>query len=194
MKYYAYLLVFALLVSGWVMAETRIYKTKDANGNVIFTDVPPVKGGKPADPIVLKETNTWAGPGTDKATKRTPWIVDEKGEETPDVFVPYSTLSIVYPANDASVRENSGHVTVTVNILPPLAVNQQLRLLMDGKIMGQTSATSFPLENVDRGTHNLLLEVVNSAGQSLQQSSVTTFHLQRYHLPAPKPKPTKKAN
>ena len=96
------------------MAESRIYKTKDANGNVIFTDVPPVKGGKPEDPIVLKETNTWAGPGTDKTTKRTPWIVDEKGEATPDVFVPYSTLSIVSPANDASVRENSGRVTVIV--------------------------------------------------------------------------------
>lgn len=174
------------------MAETRIYKTKDASGNVIFSDVPPIKGGKPEDPIVLKETNTWAGPGTDKTTQRTPWIVDEKGEATPDVFVPYSTLSIVSPVNDASVRENSGRVTVTVSILPPLAVNLQLRLIMDGKTMGQNSGTGFPLENVDRGTHSLLLEVVNSAGQSLQQSSVTTFHMQRYHLPPPKPKPKPK--
>ena len=192
MKYYAHLLVFALLVSGWAMGETRIYKTKDANGNVIFTDVPPIKDGKPEEPVVLKETNTWAGPGTDKTTKRTPWIVNEKGEETPEVFVPYSTLSIVAPANDASVRENSGHVTVTVSILPPLAVSHQLRLLMDGKAMGQNSGTSFPLENVDRGTHSLLLEVVNASGQSLQQASVTTFHMQRYHLPPPKPRPAKK--
>lgn len=191
-KYFAHLLVFALVLSGSATAETRIYKTRDANGNVIFTDVPPLKEGKPADPVVLKETNNWDGPSTDKATTRTPWIVDEKGDETADEFVPYSTLNIVNPTNDASVRENSGRITVTVDILPPLLANQQLRLLMDGKAMGQGPGPSFPLENVDRGTHSLLLEVVDSTGQSLQQSSVTTFHMQRYHLPPPKPKPNKK--
>ena len=187
-KYFAQLLFFTLVISGSATAETRIYKTKDANGNVIFTDVPPLKDGKQADPVVLKETNNWDGPSTDKATTRTPWIVDEKGGETADVFVPYSTLGIVSPANDASVRENSGHITVTVSILPPLFANQQLRLLMDGKAMGQGSGPSFPLENVDRGTHSLLLEVVDATGKSLQQSPVTTFHLQRYHPPPPKPK------
>ncbi len=187
-KYFAQLLFVTLVIYGSATAETRIYKTKDANGNVIFTDVPPLNDGKPADPVVLKETNNWDGPGTDKATTRTPWIVDEKGDETTDVFVPYSTLGIVSPAHDASVRENSGHVTVTVSILPPLFANQQLRLLMDGKAMGQGSGPSFPLENVDRGTHSLLLEVVDATGKSLQQSPVTTFHLQRYHPPPPKPK------
>lgn len=188
-KYFAQLLVFVLVLSGPANAETRIYKTRDANGNVIFTDVPPVKDGKPADPIALKETNTWEGPTADKATTRTPWIVDETGDETADVFVPYSTLGIVSPANDISVRENSGRITVTVDILPPLFADQQLRLLMDGKIVGQSSGPSFPLENVDRGTHSLLLEVVDATGKSLQQSPVTTFHMQRYHLTPPKPKP-----
>jgi Domain of unknown function (DUF4124) len=191
-KYCAQLLVFALVLSGSATAETRIYKTKDANGNVSFTDVPPLKDGKQEDPIVLKETNTWAGPSTDQAAKRTPWIVDEKGDETTEVFVPYSTLSIVNPANDASVRENSGDITVSVSIFPPLVANQQLRLLMDGKTVGQSSGPSFPIENVDRGTHSLLLEVVDSTGRSLQQSSVTTFHLQRYHLPPANSKPKKK--
>jgi len=188
-KYFAQLLVFALVISASANAETRIYKTRDANGNIVFTDVPPLKDGKPADPIALKETNTWERPSADKATTRTPWIVDEKGGETTNVFVPYSTLGIVSPANDTSVRENSGHVTVTVSILPPLFANQQLRLLMDGKTMGQGSGPSFPLENVDRGTHSLLLEVVDASGKSLQQSPVTTFHMQRYHLTPPKPKP-----
>ena len=187
--YYAHLFVIALLLPGLAIGESKIYKSRDANGNVVFTDVPPVKGGKALDPIVLKETNTWEGPRTDSANKRTPWIVEKTGDEEPVAFVPYTTLTILDPVNDATVRENSGLVTVTVSLLPPLSAEHQLRLLMDGKVVGQNSGGNFTLESVDRGTHSLLLEVVNAAGQSLQQSSVTTFHLQRYHLPPPKRKP-----
>lgn len=193
MKYSAHLLVIALLLPGAVTGESKIYKSRDANGNVVFTDVPPINDGRVDEPVVLKETNTWEGPGTDKKAGRAPWIVEENGDEASVAFVPYATLTIVDPDNDAAVRANNGQITVTVSLLPPLSGEHQLRLLMDGKPVGQTSGTIFSIENIDRGTHSLLLEVVDAAGESLQQSSVTTFHMQRYHLPPPpkrRPKPT----
>ncbi len=192
MKHSSLIFAVALLLPGLAPAESKIYKSTDANGNVVYTDVPPAKkeGKVDQEAIVLKETNTWEAPGTDKTASRTPWIVEDNGDEDPPAFVPYETLAIVDPANDVALRENSGQLKVSVSLLPPLADEHQLRLLMDGKAVGQTSGTVFSIENVDRGTHSLLIEIVNEAGESLQQSPVTTFHLQRHHLPRPRPKPS----
>jgi len=143
LKYSAHLLVIALLLPGAVTGESKIYKSRDANGNVVFTDVPPINDGRVDEPVVLKETNTWEGPGTDKKAGRAPWIVEENGDEASVAFVPYATLTIVDPDNDAAVRANNGQITVTVSLLPPLSGEHQLRLLMDGKPVGQTSGRSF---------------------------------------------------
>lgn len=184
----------ALLMPGTGMCASGIYKTTDANGNTVFTDVPPASGDRSGEPVELKETNTWQAPRSGETSDRTPWIVDETGADTAseDTFVPYSTLAIVAPVHDSSLRENSGFVSVAVELIPPLAADHRLRILLDGKPAGQGSSTIFPLENVDRGTHSLIVEVVNETGASLQQSTAATFHMQRYHLPPPTPKPPPK--
>jgi len=174
-------------------ASSQIYRTTDAKGNVIFTDVPPADSRTAEESVIeLPPVNTFPpeGGAEGRSDGRVPWIVED-GELPEAGFVPYTALEILAPAHDSSFRDNSGNVSITVGIEPGLSAEHSLRLLMDGKPVALNASTSFQLENVDRGTHTLMVEVVTPEGQSLQQSAPVSFHLLRYHLPVAKPTKTK---
>ena len=53
--------------------------------------------------------------------------------------------------------------------------------LMDGAPMGPPNRSgTFPLANVDRGTHQLQVRIVNDAGEVLLNGQPSVFHLQRF--------------
>jgi hypothetical protein len=175
-----------------VNAADKVYKTRDKDGNVVFSDVPPataVEAEKAA--IEVRETNTYEPGGGRKSGigDRQPWIVDENDEGEPE-FIPYSTLQVIAPLNDTPLRDNTGNVSVQLSVEPALAGGHRLRVLMDGKTVGEDGGLSFSIKNVDRGTHSLVVQVLDAEGKVMQTSEPSTFHMQRFHLP-PK-KPTKK--
>lgn len=173
-------------------ADAKVYKTRDKDGNVVFSDVPPAsveEASKAAIEVKVPNTYETRGQGQSAADNREPWIV---GEDESAEFIPYATLQVAFPANDAPLRDNTGNVTVQITIEPLLTGSHRLRLLMDGTTAGEDSATSFMLPNVDRGTHSLQVQVIDEDGKVLQSSETSTFHLQRYHLPPKKPAPPKK--
>jgi hypothetical protein len=177
-----------LMLSTQSMAGTTIYKTVDEDGNVVFTDTPPRADG-PSETITLTSPNSFdpAEAGTEGSGRQL-WIVDPDAEgEASGEF--YGALSVTSPADDESIRENAGNVTVTVKLEPPnLQPGHRIRLLLDGSPTGGTNTTGrFALSNVDRGTHSLKAEVVDDAGKLIYAGPSSTFHLQRYSvLNAPK--------
>ena len=173
------LLCLALAANG---AEKRIYKTVDADGNTVFTDIPPKEGR--TEVLTLEKPNVFA---SDEAI---PGVQNDEpsainGEPGDDPMF-YTTLRIVAPANNMSIRGNDGAVQVSVDLDPGLINGHKLRLLLDGARHFEGATTSFTLNDLERGEHTLQVYIVHASGQVLQSSEPSIFHLQRYsHLTAP---------
>jgi len=87
-------------------------------------------------------------------------------------------VTITSPANGESIRDNAGNVTLQGNVMPGLRGGHRLRWILDGEALDD-SGPSVQLNNVDRGTHTVKLEVVDNDGEVLAASSGVTFHLLR---------------
>ena len=93
----------------------------------------------------------------------------------------YTRAEILSPADDAAVRSNAGTLTVLVRVDPQIQDGHRLQLLLDGV----SSATAgrkpeFRLENVDRGTRTLQLQIIDDSGHVLFTGPQSTFHLLRH--------------
>ena len=174
------LALFLCLIATTATAD-QIYKTVDAEGNVVFTDVPPVnRAGQPdGQEVTVPAANTYAPPVVSAP--------DDDAAPPVDKAPAYSDVVIVDPANDATIRENAGEVLVQATTTPGLRAGNRLLLILDGaptEIAADDGV--FQLSNVDRGTHTVAARIVDDADETLLESEPVTFHLLRYALPPAK--------
>ena len=79
------------------------------------------------------------------------------------------------------MRSNAGSLAVRVRVDPELQEGHRLQLLLDGVAQGSASRKpEFRLENIDRGTHSLQLQIVGEEGGVLFTGPASTFHLLRH--------------
>ena len=93
----------------------------------------------------------------------------------------YTRAVVVSPADDAAVRSNAGNLTVLTHVEPQLQDGHRLQLLVDGTPRGAAGRNpEFHIENVDRGTHSLQLQIVDDSHRILFTGPPSTFHLLRH--------------
>lgn len=170
-----------VLAAGALAAETRIYRTVDEDGNVVFTDVPPADG-RDGQTVELGPGNTFTPPPTASEGGRSleSWLgrEDDQDEAEGDA-TRYRSLRVAGPAHDEALRDNAGNVTVTAEVEPELAPSHVIQLYLDGALQQTGHTTRFELSNVDRGTHQVELRIVDAGGNTLATSEPSVFHLQR---------------
>jgi hypothetical protein len=87
-------------------------------------------------------------------------------------------LDIVDPANQATVFNNSGDVSVRVTAVPDLANGDQVELLVDGVPAAPPSTTlDFPLSGLVRGTHMLQARIIDATGNVGSISPSSTVYI-----------------
>jgi len=188
-------LILVLCLCAPAVADQKVYKTVGPNGEVTFSDTP-TPGATELD--VKPAPSYKAPPLPTPSTTPADQSAGQPGQH--QAGGSYKLVSILAPADDATVINTPGDVQVTVLVEPPLRTGRgdRIRLLLDGKAVDTGEKPNFSLHNVDRGTHHLQAEVIDRSGATLSQSSSSTFHLHRpsVHLPghqkakpAPKPKP-----
>jgi hypothetical protein len=165
-----FLLVLLLIA---LPAAAQIYKYTDADGNTAYSNQPP--DGVPAQPVELPPLNSVE-----------PQPLSAPSTESPRHEPPHSAYEVLQlsglPTGEA-LRANNGTFTVRVLIKPRLQAPHLLQLLLDGQPYGQSSNVPIlQLVNIDRGEHNLAVQVINGEN-ILQQSPSVTFTLQRVHKP-----------
>ena len=176
----------ALLVA--FPAGAEIYKTVDANGNVVYTDVPPKTDGKTVDMTPLNSYEPSHVPRTSAPAGGT-----SSGAALDAHY--YNLLQITEPADDEAVRENAGNVLIAVAISPALRGDHRLVLKLDDvPLDGDAEDNVFQLSNVDRGTHVATAEVVDAEGAVVAESAPVTFHVLRAAGGPPIPTPVKKSS
>jgi len=184
--------LFVLLVAAFPAAGA-IYRTVDAQGNVVFTDVPPADDA--ASRVELPPSNTFETP---KAAAPSEGATGP-GESAAELDATYyGTVEIVDPSNNEAIRANDGNMVVAVAVSPTLRGDHRLVLSIDGHDVddGASARGVFSLSNVDRGSHVAIAKVVNSSGAVVTQSAPITFHMMRVAIGAPKPtpRPAQKSN
>lgn len=164
------LLGLLLLLS--LSSNAAIYSYIDAEGNRVFTDRP---GGQAAEPVETRPSNSMPA---QPMPNTTPPVKVMKAP------VPgYTLLEIVHPDAEATIRNNAGTLTVSVTSVPPLHPGHQYRLLVDGAAAGSPGTSPvIVLENVDRGSHHLVVEVIDGKGGTVHGSAPRTVHMMRTSL------------
>lgn len=151
-----------------VLATDTLYKKVNPDGTVEYSDQPTAGA---------EEIPATQAPSI-KLTPVPPLRVESKNKSSDQAS--YEKLVITSPANDASIRENTGNLTLQAELVPGVQPGHQLRWLLDGQPLSQTQLT-VQLQNVDRGTHQVQVQVVDAVSEEvLIGSEPVTFHLHRY--------------
>lgn len=175
----ARLTLLLLLVATCGAAPAEVYRWKDADGNVIFSD-------KPHDGAQIIELGpTTVIPGEPVAK-----------DDAPDASAPipaaepgaYQHIAVVAPSDDETLR-NQQAVAVDVTIEPPLQteLGHRVQLYMDGAAYGEPSGSPhFVLPEAERGSHQLAAAVVDANDTELIRSTAIVFHLHKTSVADPK--------
>lgn len=138
-------LLLALLLIA-LPSVAQVYTYVDAEGNRVFTDSP--RDGN-ATPVQMAPSNRIEPP-----TRRLSPPPAPAAPAGP--ILSYELLRITIPQPDVTINDNAGNLIVTVNAEPALHPGHSYRLLLDGQPYGNAGRSPvFPLENIDRGTHQI---------------------------------------
>lgn len=164
-------LLFCSLMLLALPALAQVYTYIDGEGNRVFTDKP--KSGD-AERIELAPSNSMPTVGSQPA----PEVV-----APPEPGLRYNVLRILVPQPDATIRDSAGNLIASVNSEPGLFPGHSYRLLLDGKQVGEPgSSPVFPLENIDRGTHQLAVEIIDQQGRIIERTPTQPLHMLRISL------------
>ena len=155
-------------------ASAQVYTYIDAEGNRVFTDRPSANQHN-VESVQLAPTNNMAQP---------PSTAQQQPLEAPTITAPaYQMLRILIPQPDATIRDNMGNLIVTATSEPGLQPGHLYRLILDSQPWGEAGRSPvFALENIDRGTHQLAVEILDAQGRTLERTPSQPFHMMRISL------------
>ncbi len=177
-------ILIVLLLSGYLpcaLAE-QVYKQVGEDGVPVFSD----QGSPDAERVNIEETMTFSDDLV-KETMNARRLAEEQAQAE-SANIAYK-IRITDPENDAAIRDNAGNLSISISLSPELVTGHKAALLMNGKqIRELTGSTSFALPNVDRGTHTLVVRVMDQRGKTIEESPAVNVTMLRYHLPRKQPR------
>lgn len=166
----AWLLIACLLA---LPASAEVFTYIDAQGNRVFTDQPKPGNAKRV-PLATSNRMSATDTASAKALKKKP---------EPEPMFRYDMLRVLVPEPDATVRSSPGDIIVSVTSEPALQQGHRYRLLLDGQPIADPGPSPvFPLSNIDRGTHQLSVEIIDEQGRTVERTANQPFHMQRMTL------------
>jgi len=157
------------LAAGVALAQA--YKWTDEDGVVHYSDRPQegaeevqlysdgIRGRRPAPPPVASAA------AADDAT------------EEPAPFR-YEALTIGAPLAEETLWNIEGVLNVTLDVQPALQSGHRIRIYFDGTPR-MVNRTSFQLDEVYRGVHNIQAEIVDESGTLMIRSIPNRFYVQQ---------------
>lgn len=155
--------LFLALAIPLVEAAT-IYKTVDDNGNIVFTDTQ--SSDRPGETINLRPITAIPSVPTSRPIPA-PVKVPRKKQ--------YSQFIISQPGNNVTLR-NQETITVKLAVSPRMQFDHSIRLRVNGALVAESRRQlTFELKDVERGSHTLTAEIVDSQQQVIESTSNSFF-------------------
>lgn len=161
-------IIFTLITSILVPAyasSAKVYVWRNEQGVLVFSDSP--RPG--AEEVNVKSDNVIQS-SVDTS------ILDIKPKEIEEKY----QVEITLPEDHATIRDNTGSVHVTGRIKPVFKRGLKIQLYLDNKPYDKPQTHSmFALRNVDRGEHQIKMELINNKGKVIASSKPITFYMHR---------------
>ena len=166
---HSFIAFITILAAGAVMAQA--YKWVDADGIVHYSDRPQ----EGAERVVLPQS-----PPRSAQTRAPRPTASQPTAETEPATAAFEYESITFnsPAAEETLWNIEGVLNVSLSVEPALQTGHQIRVYFDGEPT-VVSGTSFQLEEVYRGVHNLQAEVVDQKGKLMIRSRPNRFYVQQ---------------
>lgn len=165
------LALFVALLAGAALAQA--YRWVDEDGVVHYSDVP----HEGAEKIQLPEAR-------ERRTRSAPSQVSQAAaaadvsQTAPETAFSYEDLEIVAPAPEETLWNIEGVLNVALRVTPALRPQDEVRVYFDGE-QRPVTGTSFQLQEVYRGVHNIQAEIVDSTGKLMARSPTNRFYVQQ---------------
>ncbi|MBX5462136.1 MAG: DUF4124 domain-containing protein [Steroidobacteraceae bacterium] len=156
---------------------TEVYKWVDENGVTHYSDQPHPNAKK----LDVQSAQTFES--------RMPAAPASTSAQSPSAQGPtYSSCEINRPEND-EVFMNTFTVPASIRVIPALRPGHRVVLSLDGKPLTDqpANATTFVLNEVERGTHTLAAAIQDASGNAICRASSVTFHVRQPSRLAPNP-------
>jgi len=162
-----------LAVLGAGLALAQAYRWVDEDGVVHYSDVPMEGAEQIQLPQDQRRRPSYA-PQQSAARTQAP---AENAAEPPAVFK-YESIEIVAPAPEETLWNIEGVLNVALRVTPALRPEDQVRVYFDGEAR-LVRGTSFQLQEVWRGVHNIQAEIVDPTGKLMARSLPNRFYVQQ---------------
>ena len=165
-----FVLAAGLLMLASTTAHSEVYRHVDAYGNVSFSDEP-MEGG---EEVQVKPVTTITLPKPEVVRE-----TDQLRQEVQKEGANYDSLTFVHPQNDQAFHSGSGDVTFEVRSTPGLKRGHKYEITLDGQPVGQSSSGSVTVNNIDRGTHQAGVHIVDDQGVQVKTGPGISFTVHR---------------
>jgi hypothetical protein len=159
------------LAASAVLAQA--YKWTDEEGIVHYSDRPQ----EGAEEVELPEAPRRPPPPPRAARQATPGQAADESAAEEQPFR-YESLTIGSPLAEETLWNIEGVLNVTLNLQPALQPGHRIRVYFDGEPR-MVNRTSFQIDEVYRGVHNIQAEVIDEAGTMMIRSMPNRFYVQQ---------------
>ena len=167
---------------------TKIYRSVDQNGVVSFSDVPASDTEQQQTRVITPSVlNTMPGIAVRENTgdalvigAPVAGLPVQNDEVTTSSHTSAPSLTIVSPADNATIAMGAGIFDVVAAVTPPLLPDHFLQLYLDGEAIGEPQkASRWTLNYVLRGEHRLQVRRLTDSDETIDESSLTTIFVLR---------------
>ncbi len=163
------IILISTLAAGTVLAQA--YKWTDEDGVVHFSDRPE----EGAERIQLSSDGRRPPPPPQTVSSAA--AAAEAAPEEASVFR-YESLTIGSPLAEETLWNIEGVLNVTLNLQPALQQGHRIRVFFDGEPR-YVNRTSFQIDEVYRGVHNIQAEILDESGTMMIRSMPNRFYVQQ---------------
>jgi hypothetical protein len=161
----------SLLAATAVMAEA--YRWVDDDGVMHYSD-------RPQEGAERFDLSTYSGPSSAPRRTTTRPVQSSALEDLQQrkTQFRYEVLRISAPGAEETLWDIGGALNVSLAVTPPLQAGHRVRVYFDGEPR-LVSGTTFQLQEVWRGVHNLQAEILDATGKLMIRSQPNRFYVQQ---------------
>jgi len=170
------LILVGLLAAAPAMAAA--YKWVDEDGVIHYSDRP----REGAELVELSEYSRKTG----ARIYRAPLAAADDGAAAAAEEAPfkYASLAVASPGAEETLWNIEGVLNVSLALSPGLQSGHRVRVYFDGQPR-MVNGTSFQIEEVWRGVHNIQAEIIDDTGKLMIRSRTNRFYVQQSTVAIP---------
>ncbi len=164
-----------LLVLGLLLAfpaGAEVWRWVDDDGVVHFSDTP----REGAVQVDISAARRSTGARVYRDTR--PAASNEEGGAAPEQPFRYESITIASPGAEETLWNIEGTLNVSLALRPGLQPGHRVRVYFDGSPR-MVNGTSFTIDEVWRGVHNIQAEVIDETGKLMIRSQPNRFYVQQ---------------